>query len=99
MALMVLNDEQVRNLLENLSREEADDLVHSLKCALHDYSTGQQPIRNGFVHQPERTVLNCRARGTATVFVPSANPLGHGVKGKIEPSILLAGKQQHLQDD
>ena len=53
MALTVLSDQDVNNLLESLTADEAEALALSLKSTLHEYSTGTQgPVA---FHQPERT--------------------------------------------
>ncbi len=84
MSLTILSDEQIRALLESLSREEAEAFVGSLKSALHEYSTGtgQQNIDAELVHQPERTAIYSKATGATTLFMPSANANGHAVKGE-----------------
>ena len=81
MSLTILSDEQINALLESLSHEEAEELSEGLRSALHDYSTAQQPIDAGLVHQPERTVIHSKVTGATTLFMPSANVSGHGVKG------------------
>ncbi|KAI8626466.1 UbiD family decarboxylase [Xylariaceae sp. FL1651] len=80
MSLTVLSDEVIRNLLEGLTREEAEDFAHSLKCALHEYSTGTQSIDTSFLHQPQRTSIYSETTGTTTLFMPSNSPVGHGIK-------------------
>lgn len=81
MSLTVLSDEQIRVLLENLSYDEVERFVDTLRNALHEYSTGTQSIEDGVVHQPERTSVHSRNTGTTTLFMPSVNALGHAVKG------------------
>ncbi|KAI0602027.1 UbiD family decarboxylase [Biscogniauxia sp. FL1348] len=82
MTLAVLSEEDVRQLLENLSHDEAEALADTLRCALHEYSTGTQLIDAGLIHQPERTLVHSNATGATTLFMPSCSPVGHGVKGK-----------------
>jgi hypothetical protein len=84
MSLAILPDEVIHNLLETLTREEAEGFAYVLKCALHEYSTGVQAIEAGFFHQPERTSAYSDRTGAMTLFMPSCSPLGHGVKGKSE---------------
>ena len=81
MSLTVLSDEQIRYLLENLSHEEAEGFVETLRNALHEYSTGTQSIKDGVVHQPERTSVHSNTTGATTLFMPSYSTLGHAVKG------------------
>ncbi|OTB03606.1 hypothetical protein M426DRAFT_60089 [Hypoxylon sp. CI-4A] len=80
MSLTVLSDKQIWNLLESLTHEEAESLVHSLRNALHEYSTGTQSIKDGVVHQPERTFIHSKTTGSTTLFMPSYSVLGHAVK-------------------
>ena len=81
MSLTILTDEQISALLESLTIDEAEEVLESLRSALHEYSTAQQPIDAGLIHQPERTVIHSKATGATTLFMPSANRSGHGVKG------------------
>lgn len=82
MSLTILSDEQIRGLLENLSREEAEDFVAVLRNALHEYSNGTQSIKDGVVHQPERISVHSNTTGATTLFMPSVSGLGHAVKGQ-----------------
>ncbi|CAJ2505072.1 Uu.00g124660.m01.CDS01 [Anthostomella pinea] len=83
MSLAVLSDEVIRELLETLSHDEAEGFAHTLKCALHDYSTGTQSIDAGLIHQPKRTSVTSNATGATTLFMPSCSPVGHGVKANV----------------
>lgn len=80
MALTVLSDEDIRSLLESLTRDDAEAFAHSLKCALHEYSTGTQSIEAGLIHQPDRTTIHSNTTNATTMFMPSCNAAGHGVK-------------------
>ncbi|KAI1880998.1 hypothetical protein JX265_001238 [Neoarthrinium moseri] len=80
MALAVLSDEDIRSLLESLTREEAEEFAHSLKCALHEYSTGTQSIEAGLIHQPDRTSVHSQLTNATTLFMPSCSAAGHAVK-------------------
>lgn len=81
MSLTVLSDEEIRGLLESLTREEAEGLAFSLKSALHEYSTGTQSIEAGLIHQPDRTSIHSNKTNATTLFMPSCSTKGHGVKG------------------
>lgn len=83
MSLAILSDDQIRVLLESLSRDEAETLLEKLRSALHEYSTGQQHVDAGLLHQPERTVIHSKVTGATTLFMPSANVDGHAVKGQL----------------
>ncbi|KAI1343087.1 ornithine cyclodeaminase [Xylariaceae sp. FL0016] len=80
MALTILSDAVISHLLENLTHDEAEAFAHTLKCALHEYSTGTQSADAGYVHQPQRTSVNSHDTGTTTSFIPSWGAEGHGVK-------------------
>ncbi|OTB11160.1 hypothetical protein K445DRAFT_322344 [Daldinia sp. EC12] len=80
MSLTVLSDDQICGLLESLSQEEAQGLIDILRNALHEYSTGTQSIKDGVVHQPERTSVHSNTTGATTLFMPSISSLGHAVK-------------------
>jgi hypothetical protein len=84
MAFTVLTDDQIRGLLESLTVDELGDFQDGLKSALHEYSTGTQTPEESPVHQPERISIHSRATGATTLFMPSASPVGHGVKGKYQ---------------
>lgn len=81
MSLAVLSDEVIRNLLENLTREEAEGFQDALSNALHEYSTGTQAIDASLYHQPERSSAYSDRTGATSLFMPSFSPIGHGVKG------------------
>ncbi|KAK4217247.1 hypothetical protein QBC37DRAFT_438245 [Rhypophila decipiens] len=73
----------IRILLENLTQEDLISFRDVLKTALHEYSTGTQKD-SGWksIHQPERTSIHNDARGTNTLFMPSAGPDGLGIKAQ-----------------
>jgi hypothetical protein len=81
MSLAVLSDEAISNLLENLTRKEVQNFQDALETALHEYSTGTQTIDTNPYHQPERTTAYSDRTRATTLFMPSVNPAGHGVKG------------------
>jgi len=85
MPLSVLNDDDVRLLLENLTVDELERFKADLGAALHQYSTGnQQPgvgVGQGSIHQPERISVTSDVTGATTLFMPSCSPSGHGIKG------------------
>ncbi|KAI0518111.1 UbiD family decarboxylase [Xylaria bambusicola] len=77
MSLAILSDEVIRALLENLTREEAENFQDVLKNALHEYSTGTQAAGT---NQPARTSTYSERTGTTTMFMPSCSPAGNGIK-------------------
>lgn len=82
MSLVVLSDEVIRNLLEDLTREETEAFADALKASLHQYSTSTQALDTSFYNQPERTSIHSAENGTTTLFMPSCSPVGHAVKGE-----------------
>ena len=84
MSLAVLTDDQIRGLLENLTAEELEDFRTSLKSTLHDYSTGTQSVEDSDIHQPHRTSIHSNATGATTLFMPSSNMQGIGMKGRLQ---------------
>ncbi|ORY62505.1 UbiD family decarboxylase [Pseudomassariella vexata] len=80
MSLAILSDEDIRNLFESLTHDEVDRFQQSLRCALHEYSTGTQSIEEGQIHQPDRTTVHSNLTNATTLFMPSMSPNGHGVK-------------------
>ena len=79
--LHVLTDDQIRDLLENLTVDELESFRNELKGTLHAYSTGTNVVQAGLLHQPERIVVDSETTGTKTLFMPSTSPGGHAVKG------------------
>jgi hypothetical protein len=75
MTLTVLTDDQIRSLLENLTADELEGFRKALASALYEYSTG------GTVEQPERISVHSKATGATTLFMPSSNSAGNGIKG------------------
>lgn len=82
MTFTVLKDDEIKLLLENLTRDDLISFKGDLKAALHGYSTGTQKS-SGWksLHQPERTSIHNDVTGTNTLFMPSAGPAGLGIKG------------------
>ncbi|GAP87080.1 putative family decarboxylase [Rosellinia necatrix] len=81
MSFTVLSDDNIRDLLENLTREEAGSLQQTLGNALHEYSTAvQQAAAASLYQQPERTSTYSDRTGATTLFIPSNSPVGHAMK-------------------
>ncbi|KAI0966165.1 UbiD family decarboxylase [Xylaria arbuscula] len=80
MSLAILSDDVIRDLLENLSREEAESFQDVLKTALHEYSTGTQALGASLYEQPARTSTYSDRTGATTLFMPSTSPAGNAVK-------------------
>ncbi|KAK4145227.1 Delta(1)-pyrroline-2-carboxylate reductase [Dichotomopilus funicola] len=82
MTLTVLTDDQIRSVLENLTPGELNGFRDALVSALREYSasSGKIPDEPTSVHQPERISVHSAATGATTLFMPSCNSAGHGVK-------------------
>lgn len=87
MTLTVLTDDQIRSLLENLTLPELAGFQDALASALHEYSTTRQDETTS-VHQPERISVHSAATGATTLFMPSCNSTGNGIKGNHPPVTL-----------
>lgn len=81
MPLTVLTDEDVRQILLGLTKDDVLNLQQSLADALHYYSTATEDDRNGCCasYQPMRTALK-RGDGQTTLFMPASSNEGLGVK-------------------
>jgi len=82
MPLTVLSDDDVRNLLLQLTKQDILDLQQSLADALHYYSTAtEEDTSNGCSssYQPLRTSLK-RGDGQTTLLMPASSNDGMGVK-------------------
>lgn len=87
MTLTVLSDEQVKDILENLSLDELEVLRKTLAGALHAFSTSLGTDGQGVFQQPHRvTTLHPETQAT-TLYMPSCGPSGMGCKGR--PSLKL----------
>lgn len=89
MTLTLLSDEQVRAVLENLTREELDGFRQTLASALHEFSTNPKGAPEEPYQQPHRiTTLHPSSKAT-TLYMPSCGPEGMGCKGEQRPKFLL----------
>ncbi|CAO2655943.1 Nn.00g047460.m01.CDS01 [Neocucurbitaria sp. VM-36] len=81
MPLTILTDDDVRNLLLQLTKQDIQDLQQSLADALHYYSTSTDEDSNGCCssYQPLRTSLK-RNDGQTTLLMPASSNDGIGVK-------------------
>lgn len=82
MVLTVLDDDQVRGLLENLDADELARFRQVLNTALFEFSTDVQADEDGLYQQPHRTTTCHRQSQAMTLYMPSSCPQGMGCKGK-----------------
>lgn len=80
MSLTILTDDNVKDVLGNLTLEDVKIFQESLQRALHESSTGTQEEGACAMHQPERTSL-LSPEGVTTLFMPSISLNGLGIKG------------------
>ncbi|SPQ26847.1 93eb211c-69b4-444c-adb4-bb3115c7e18a [Thermothielavioides terrestris] len=78
MTLTVLADDQIQTLLENLTAADLEGFRNALASALHEYSARREGETS--VHQPERISVQSAATGATTLFMPSCNSAGNGIK-------------------
>lgn len=84
--LTVLTDDNVKDILHDLTKEDVERIQNSLKKALHEYSTAQQDHPACAANQPERMTMD-HNNGTSTLFMPSKATPGIGLKGVTAPKI------------
>ncbi|KXX75333.1 Delta(1)-pyrroline-2-carboxylate reductase [Madurella mycetomatis] len=85
MTLTVLNDDEIRTLLEGLTAAELEGFRGALVSALHEHSSASTQGSTGAdgtsaIQQPERTSVHSTATGATTLFMPSSSSVGNGVK-------------------
>jgi ornithine cyclodeaminase/alanine dehydrogenase-like protein (mu-crystallin family) len=84
MPLTILSDSQVKEILENLTKEDVETLQESMKNALHEYSTGKTNDGACANNQPKRTISEWKD-GSTSLFMPSTSSAGIGLKGQMAP--------------
>ncbi|KIW76642.1 hypothetical protein Z517_09086 [Fonsecaea pedrosoi CBS 271.37] len=78
MPLTVLTDNDVRELLYTLTKEDIDELQSNLAEALHSYSTGDTNSPCCASFQPQRTII--KKNGVTTLFMPASTGNSVGMK-------------------
>lgn len=78
MPLTVLTDNDVKDLLMSLTRDDALMLQQNLAEALHSYSTGDTNSPCCSSYQPARTVI--KKHGVTTLFMPASTGTSVGMK-------------------
>lgn len=82
MTLTVLNDQQVKDMLESLTVDELDEFRAVLSQALHEFSNTTAAEDGEVYQQPHRiTTLHSDTQAT-TLYMPSCGPEGMGCKGE-----------------
>ncbi|KAB8336805.1 hypothetical protein FH972_021114 [Carpinus fangiana] len=81
MPLTVLTDDDVRDVLDSLTREDVEHMQKQLADALHNYSTAIEPEDSGCCssNQPSRIAMKGK-EGSTTLFMPATSDSGFGVK-------------------
>ncbi|GAB1315969.1 Proline utilization protein PrnX-like [Madurella fahalii] len=85
MTLTVLNDDEIRSLLEGLTAAELEGFRGALASALNEHSSDRAQGSSGTagipsIQQPERTSVHSTATGATTLFMPSSSSIGNGIK-------------------
>lgn len=78
--LTILTDNDVKSLLEDLTKQDVHSMQISLRTALHEYSTAHQDQPACAANQPERLTMD-HHNGTSTLFMPSKASPGLAMKG------------------
>lgn len=78
--LTILTDDNVKDILSNLTINDVKGFQETLRQALHEYSTGTQDHGACASRQPERTSV-VSAHGVTSLFMPSVSSSGLGIKG------------------
>jgi len=92
-AVTILTDNNVKQILHDLRKQDVEAMMVSLETALHQYSMGTGNECRASSNQPERTILES-ANGSTTQFMPSMTPTTLGIKGKAA----LESDYEFLQD-
>ncbi|KAL2075824.1 hypothetical protein VTL71DRAFT_767 [Oculimacula yallundae] len=80
MPLTILSDENVKELLNNLTKDDVATLQFAMQDAIHEYATGTTNSGACADNQPSRTVIESASNGTTTLFMPSISSSSLGVK-------------------
>lgn len=81
MALTVLTDSQVKDILEDLTIDELDEFRLVLSSALHEFSNSTEAVGEDVYQQPLRTSTVHSATKATSLYMPSCGPEGMGCKG------------------
>ncbi|KAK2627317.1 hypothetical protein QTJ16_003283 [Diplocarpon rosae] len=79
MPLTVLSDENVKEILHNLTRDDVATLQVAMRDALHEYATGTMTGACAY-NQPNRTVVESAQNSTTTLFMPSISTSSIAIK-------------------
>ncbi|KAG6219486.1 hypothetical protein E4U26_007258 [Claviceps purpurea] len=80
MALTVLTDSQVKDILEDLTIDELDEFRLVLSSALHEFSNSTEAVGEDVYQQPFRTSTVHSATKATSLYMPSCGPEGMGCK-------------------
>ncbi|CZS98963.1 hypothetical protein WAI453_008447 [Rhynchosporium graminicola] len=80
MPLTILSDENVKEVLNNLTRDDVATLQDAMTRAIHEYATGTTNSGACADNQPKRTVIESASNGTTTLFMPSISSSALGIK-------------------
>jgi ornithine cyclodeaminase/alanine dehydrogenase-like protein (mu-crystallin family) len=80
MPLTVLTDSNVKEILDNLTKDETEVFQQAMRNCLHEYATASTASAACAENQPNRTVIES-ANGKTTLFMPSTSSTSIGMKG------------------
>lgn len=80
MPLTVLTDSNVKEILDNLTKDETEVFQKAMRDCLHEYATASTASASAAENQPNRTVIES-PNGNTTLFMPSTNSNSIGMKG------------------
>ncbi|KAH6723971.1 hypothetical protein BKA61DRAFT_727744 [Leptodontidium sp. MPI-SDFR-AT-0119] len=80
MPLTILSDENVKEVLNSLTKEDVATLQIAMRNSLHEYATGTTNSGACADNQPKRTVIESASTGTTTLFMPSISSSSLGIK-------------------
>lgn len=79
MPLTVLTDSNVKEILDNLTKDETEVFQKAMRDCLHEYATASTASASAAENQPNRTVIES-PNGNTTLFMPSTNSNSIGMK-------------------
>ena len=82
MSFTVLNENEIRCLLKNVTLSELEAFQEALQVSLRENTASPPAIDKADTRSANSVYVRFPEVGSTTVFTPLACPLGHGVKGK-----------------
>ncbi|KAI9049056.1 hypothetical protein LZ554_006904 [Drepanopeziza brunnea f. sp. 'monogermtubi'] len=80
MPLTILSDDNVKEILHNLTRDDVAALQIAMRNAMDEYATGTTNSGACADNQPKRTVIESAGNSTTTLFMPSISSSSIAIK-------------------